>query len=164
MLGPTCLGLFHFDIFHRHRMTVAASQPTDFQRSMNSGVTPEQQSRPPTFYSEGKQSGTACEGLGLHSPALLVDYEMKICNGFLTVCNSLTKHTHITYIWCLDGSFIPRLFYYIKPSNLSWPVFLDSRHRTVQFKYWCENKNNKSLRSSKEAQSKFPNKFLPKFY
>ena len=43
------------------------SQPADFQRSMNSGVTPEQQSRPPTFYSEGKQSGTACEGLGLHS-------------------------------------------------------------------------------------------------
>jgi hypothetical protein len=74
------------------------SQPADFQRSMNSGVTPEQQSRPPTFYSEGKQSGTACENLGLHSAwsaCRLRDENLQ----WFSVCISLTHtHTHTIYI------------------------------------------------------------------
>ena len=78
------------------------SQPADFQRFMNSGVTPEQKSRPPTFYSEGKQSGTACEGLGLHSAwsaCRLRDENLQ----WFSVCISLTHththtHTHTSFV------------------------------------------------------------------
>jgi len=83
------------------------SQPADFQRSMNSGVTLEQKSRPPTFYSEGKQSGTACEGLGLHSAWSACRLQDENLQWF-SVCISLTHarthtHTHTHTHICVYG-------------------------------------------------------------
>ena len=103
------------------------TQPADFQRSMNSGVTPEQQSRPPTFYSEGKQSGTTCEGLGLHSAwsaCRLWDENLQ----WFSVCISIARaraHAH---------TYTHNLYIMFKWQFYSSSVLL---HQTLQFVLAC---------------------------
>ena len=138
------------------------SQPADFQRSMNSGVTPEQQSRPPTFYSEGKQSGTVCEGLGLHSAWSACRLRDENLQWFSVRISHTHTHTHKHNLYMM----------------FKWQFYSSSvlLHQTLQFVLACLfgftpsvcavqisiRKHRKTV-DLYEAQSKFPKKSLPDF-